>query len=242
MLIFPNKDPDEVLDYRIDWSARTAGDTIATSVWSLVDAAGLTIDSISHDTNSTTVWLSGGTAGEVGVLLNTVTTNGGRTLEETAALTVMGSEFPATPGYDLPTATFVRTAFPAFAAVPDLMLDFWIARAARSVDTSWTQGDYTYAIALLAAHLMTTNGLGAGAEIEGYRSAGIARLKSGTLDVSFSDGAAGGNGSAYDSTSYGRQFALLLRQNRGGPRVIVGGGGCHSGWAKDWPVGTGGNY
>lgn len=229
MLIFPNKDPDEVLDYRIDWSARLGTDVIASSVWTLTEAAGLEIESDSYNPTATTVWLSGGTAGEVGVLLNRITTTGGRTLEETAALTIIGSEFPATPGYDLPTATFIRTAFPAFTAVPDMLINFWIGRAARSVDRSWTEGDYTYAIALLAAHLMTANGLGTGAEIEGYRSAGITKLKSGTLDVTFSDGSASGTGGGYGSTSYGRQFAVLLKQNRGGPRVIAN-GGCDDGW------------
>lgn len=229
MLIFPNKDPDEVLDYRVDWSARLGTDAIATSEWEFVEQAGLEKDSDTNTTTSTTVWLSGGTAGEVGVLLNRITTTGGRTLEETAALTIIGSEFPATPGYDLPTATFIRTAFPAFAAVPDLLINFWITRAARSVDTSWTEGDYTYAIALLTAHLMTANGLGTGAEIEGYRSAGITKLKSGTLDVTFADGTASDGGTGYGSTSYGRQFAVLLKQNRGGPRVITN-ATCDDGW------------
>lgn len=240
MLIFPNKDPDEVLDYTIDWLPRTQGDTIATSVWSLEDAAGLTIDSSSFTANGTTVWLSGGTAGEVGVLLNRITTTGGRTLDETAAVSIIGSEFPATAGYNLPTPTYIRTAFPGFAGVPDALISFWISRAARSVDTSWTEGDYTYAIALLTCHLMTGNGLGSGAEIEGYRAAGITKLKSGTLDVTFADGS--GDASGYGSTVWGRQFLLLLQQNKGGPRVIVGARGCASGYAKDWVWPTGGGY
>ena len=37
------KDPDEVLDYRVDWSARLDGDTIASSTWEVL--AGLTKDS-----------------------------------------------------------------------------------------------------------------------------------------------------------------------------------------------------
>lgn len=235
MLIFPNKDPDEVLDYRIDWTARLGTDAIATSVWTLTEAAGLTIDSETETTTATTVWLSGGTAGEVGVLLNRITTTGGRTLEETAALTIIGAEFPATPGYTLPTSTYIRTAFPGFASVDDSLISFWISRAARSVDTSWAEGDYTHAIALLAAHLMTGSGLGAGAEIEGYRAAGVTKLKSGTLDVTFADGA-GASASAYDSTAFGRQFYALLRANKGGPRVIGGTGCCQSGYAKDVPI------
>ena len=34
-LVWPNKDPDELLDYSIDWSDIVAGFTISTVVWSV---------------------------------------------------------------------------------------------------------------------------------------------------------------------------------------------------------------
>ena len=34
-LVWPNKDPDELLDYSIDWSDIAAGFTISTVVWSV---------------------------------------------------------------------------------------------------------------------------------------------------------------------------------------------------------------
>lgn len=71
------QDPDEVLDYTIDWSEWLAeGDTI-TAATSTPDA-GITVDSTSFTVNSTTIWISGGTPGEKYNISVHVTTNGGR--------------------------------------------------------------------------------------------------------------------------------------------------------------------
>jgi hypothetical protein len=51
------KDPDAVVDYRIDWSDRLNGDTIAISTWTV--PSGITKDSDTHDNTTTTIWLSG---------------------------------------------------------------------------------------------------------------------------------------------------------------------------------------
>lgn len=75
------KDPDEVLDYVRDWSAILGDDTIATSTW--VVPSGITKNSDTNTTTTTTVWLSGGTLGEDYALVNRITTAGGRTLDKT---------------------------------------------------------------------------------------------------------------------------------------------------------------
>lgn len=82
------KDPDDVLDYAIDWTGALNGDTIATSVFVVAVGAGMTINSQSNTTTSSTVWLSGGTAGTVYEVTCTITTAGARTFERTAQLTV----------------------------------------------------------------------------------------------------------------------------------------------------------
>lgn len=95
-LAFPYKDPNEVLDYVLNWATRLdSGDTIATSVWSLVPAITsgvgddlLVIDSESETTTTTTVWLSAGTDGQQYELLNRVTTVGGRTFDQTVRIRV----------------------------------------------------------------------------------------------------------------------------------------------------------
>lgn len=69
------KDPDAVLDYQHDWSTWLGSDTISTSTWI---ASGLTVDSDSNTTTTATVWLSGGTPGQVITITNRVVTAGGR--------------------------------------------------------------------------------------------------------------------------------------------------------------------
>ena len=56
------KDPDETLDYVFDWSSWIGSDTISSYV--IDEETGITLDSDSNDTDSVTVWLSGGVAGE----------------------------------------------------------------------------------------------------------------------------------------------------------------------------------
>lgn len=83
-LTWPNKDPSDVLDYQIDWSAALGTDTIASSTWT---ATGYTINSNSFTPTTTTVWLAGGPAG-VNKITNRITTAGGRTIERSVQQTV----------------------------------------------------------------------------------------------------------------------------------------------------------
>lgn len=71
------KDPDDTLDYTVDWTDWLQGDTIDTS--SFLADTGITINSNTNDTTSATVWLSGGSAGETYRITNRITTAGGRT-------------------------------------------------------------------------------------------------------------------------------------------------------------------
>jgi hypothetical protein len=82
------KDPDEVRDYVINWVSRVGADPIITSVWAISNGAGLTILSNSYTVQTTTVWLSAGTDGITYTLTNTITTQGGRVLQEAFKLRV----------------------------------------------------------------------------------------------------------------------------------------------------------
>lgn len=81
------KDPEEVLDYSIDWSGILAsGEIIDTSTWAIDSTQStptLEIDEglTSNDDTSATVWVSGGTHRIVYALINTVTTDQTRTYE-----------------------------------------------------------------------------------------------------------------------------------------------------------------
>ncbi len=74
------KDPDETLDYYIDWVTFLAGDTISASTW--IVPTGITQVSISNTTTRTTIWLSGGTIGESKLITNRITTAAGRIKEQ----------------------------------------------------------------------------------------------------------------------------------------------------------------
>ena len=85
------KDPDAVIDYKFDWTrwlaeTTTTTDTISTSSWTV--PSGLTKDSDSNTTTSTTVWLSGGTAGTAYQVANRIVTAGGRTADRTMTVYV----------------------------------------------------------------------------------------------------------------------------------------------------------
>jgi hypothetical protein len=83
------KDPNEVKDYSLDWSALLgASDTITSSTWTVDEGSGLVIDSDSHGTTEATIWLSAGTDGTNYALVNRVVTAGGRTYDQTVRLKV----------------------------------------------------------------------------------------------------------------------------------------------------------
>lgn len=82
-----HKDPDEVLDYGVDWTAwMAAGDTIDTSTW--VKAGSAVIDSTAVDGLVTSVWLSGGMTGEFVRLTNRIVTTDGRTAERSLMIVI----------------------------------------------------------------------------------------------------------------------------------------------------------
>lgn len=105
---WPNKDPNEVLDFDIDWkwrlyskaeydlaaAQRDAGvtvtivpaDTIVTSTFTL--PVGITANSTSNTTTATKVWISGGTEPSSYDVLNRIVTAGGRTMDQTVQLKI----------------------------------------------------------------------------------------------------------------------------------------------------------
>lgn len=86
------KDPDEVLDYGFDWTGWLEGDTVTSSAW--VVPAGLTRGNITFDNTSTTVWLSGGTAGARYTVINRIGTAAGRTVERSLEIVISANETP----------------------------------------------------------------------------------------------------------------------------------------------------
>ena len=92
MLSWPAKDPDEVLDYSIDWGTNRlqTGETIDTSDWSVIAGSVVIAGSPAPSINggTTTVWLTGGTDGDACELNNKITTSVGRTYEQLVRLRI----------------------------------------------------------------------------------------------------------------------------------------------------------
>lgn len=87
MASWPAKDPEEVLDYDIDWTLRLDGDTIESSNWT-IDSGSVVKNSDTFSTTSTKIWLSGGTLGESCLLTNLITTTGARTMDQSVKLKI----------------------------------------------------------------------------------------------------------------------------------------------------------
>ena len=85
-LHWPNKDPDDILDYAVDWSEFLGLDTISASVW--VVPTGITKASDSFTSTVTTAWLSGGTIRTKYTLVNRITTAAGRQKDQSVAITI----------------------------------------------------------------------------------------------------------------------------------------------------------
>jgi hypothetical protein len=82
----PDKDPNDILDYSIDWSQFLDTDTIDTSTWTV--ATGITKVSDTKAATTTTIWLSGGTAGATYQLTNRITTVNGRVKDKSFSVYV----------------------------------------------------------------------------------------------------------------------------------------------------------
>lgn len=103
MKTWPAKDPDEILDYDLDWTARlysadeldqvdagqtvTPADAIASSQFMLPSGT-LVASASSFTSTRTNVWLAGGAEGESYLVLNRITTTGGRTMDQTVKLKI----------------------------------------------------------------------------------------------------------------------------------------------------------
>lgn len=120
--------------------------------------------------------------------------------------------------YVEPTADDLKQRYPAFAAVADATVEYWLTDARLIVTSDWIENDRANAEMALAAHNMARQGLGSGSIGGGGDMAGVTSFRSASFSVQFDSAtvkaaATGG----YGSTIYGQDFAVYLRRNRGGP-------------------------
>lgn len=89
MLMWPAKDPDEVLDYVVNWEDRLVTDeTISTSLFFIDSYSGVSVQITTNNRKTATVWLTGGSPGKTAEILNRITTSSGRTMDETVLLPI----------------------------------------------------------------------------------------------------------------------------------------------------------
>lgn len=125
--------------------------------------------------------------------------------------------------YETPTADDFRTKFPEFEDLSDTQIDALIVEAMRSVDTTWTEGDYENAILYLAAHyhqLATNASESSTMDTPGGQA--ITSEHIGPISVSYgkASGPTGANStSSLSTTAYGQMYYDLLVKNV--PAILV---------------------
>ena len=88
MSSWPYKDPNEELDYQFDWAARLeTGETITSSTF-IKESGSIVLGASNNVGALTTVWITGGTEGEVCIVVNRIITSAGRIYDETAKLRI----------------------------------------------------------------------------------------------------------------------------------------------------------
>ncbi len=123
--------------------------------------------------------------------------------------------------FTAPTAAELKARFLTFEAENDTTVDLALSEAAAMVDDSWTsQADFTLGRMLYAAHVMTLEGFGTGAEAKQGKAGtfGFSVIKSGALTLERPADKAS-SPSDLTTTSFGRRFKELLARNRSGPLV-----------------------
>lgn len=146
--------------------------------------------------------------------------------------------------YAAVTPAAFKVAKPQFVGVDDVLVQVYLDMAGRAADGSWDEEDYTNGVVAFACHLMTIDGKGTDAESRshGKGMAEMQTIKSADLTLVRFQRAAGSSTMYQDwlaSTACGKYYLMLLKLNRGGPRVVTGGCGAFSGYAKDatgWPL------
>src|ERR1051325_2705024 len=218
MATWPPKDPDAGFDY-LYTIPLDEGDTVASSNFTRLSGT-VSIDSQSRTGAEWTVELSGGEDGETSVFHVDWVTAGGREDDDFITIAVVSNDPLVLTGYAKPTPAHLITRHPAFAGVPTTTILYWLTDAERYVTDAWSEGDYAAGLMALAAHNMTLAGLGTDAAALIGIPSGITRMKSGTLELGFTNDAANArlNGDL-SASRYGQEYAALLRRNRGGPLV-----------------------
>lgn len=81
------KDPDEVVNFGIDWADYLGTDTISSSSWTV--PSGITQVGSSFTATQATIKLSGGTVGSIYRISNRITTSASETVDQSIDIEVI---------------------------------------------------------------------------------------------------------------------------------------------------------
>lgn len=122
------------------------------------------------------------------------------------------------------TPADLKMRYPAFQNVDDSRIQYWLTDADRFVTDGWGS-DADPARLAYAAHKMV---LSKAPGISDDRDlavlgipTGVTKFKSASMDVQISESASNRSlSSGWDATTYGQEFAVMLRRNTGGPMLV----------------------
>jgi len=112
--------------------------------------------------------------------------------------------------YTAPTPEDLTARYPAFSAVAEETLDYWLAEAAIEC-ASWPEDTRARAEMAYAAHRMAELGMGTGAV-----PVGVTSFRSADFAATVESSVAARTG--FDASVYGREFLTLRRRAFAGPR------------------------
>lgn len=124
--------------------------------------------------------------------------------------------------YVKPTVDQFTERFPIFEDRDEDQIQICIDEASRSVDDGWVEADYQPAILYLAAHLLVTDFSQTGEQVGGTTGQGAVTSESfGGMSISYATEQANSltSSAEFGSTSYGRRYLTLLRNNN--PPIVV---------------------
>lgn len=127
--------------------------------------------------------------------------------------------------YISPTPATFKVRFPEFVPVSDALVQMVLDEAIAAVGETWLERDRAKAQMLLAAHNLTMEGE-PGRTVSGHGAAGtgmVRRRKVGDVETEFATPGSNVGGFAatgYTATTYGQQYAALMRMNFAGPVVV----------------------
>ena len=107
-----------------------------------------------------------------------------------------------------PTIADFRARYPAFAAVADASIQYWLTEGFGEV-SAWADTDQPRGAMAYAAHKLAGQ--------TGATPEGVTGFKSGTFSAQLSEQAA--NRTGFHATVYGREFLDLARRSFAGPRL-----------------------